>query len=171
MAFCSGCGSQVSEGTSFCPKCGRAVAGGAGAGAAAAPAPAASQPIYAAPPPVYAAPPTATANAGLSDNAAGAIAYLTFIPALIFLLIEPYNKKPFVRFHAFQCIGLSVVSIALSVGLGFLSFGGWFLGFGLFMLIRLVLFVAWLICIINAAQGKMFELPLIGPFAKQQAGQ
>ena len=87
--------------------------------------------------------------------------------------MEPYNRKPFVRFHAFQCLALSVVSIVVSVPFGFLGLGGLggaFLGFGLFLLIRLVLFVAWLICIINAAQGKMFELPIIGPFAKQQAG-
>ena len=37
--------------------------------------------------------PNATgATSGLTDNAAGAIAYLTIVPAIIFLLIEPYNK-------------------------------------------------------------------------------
>ena len=37
---------------------------------------------------------------GLSDNAAGAIAYLTFVPATLLLLIPPYNTNPYVRFHA-----------------------------------------------------------------------
>ena len=51
---------------------------------------------------------------GLSDNAAGAIAYITIIPAIVFLLVEPYNKKPFVRFHAWQCIFLYVACIVWS---------------------------------------------------------
>ena len=94
MAFCSGCGAQVPESSAFCPSCGRAAGASSGAGAAAAPAP---------------APAIAVTAAGLSDNAAGAIAYITFIPALIFLLVEPYNRKAFVRFHSFQCIVDSTV--------------------------------------------------------------
>ena len=51
--------------------------------------------------------PNATAaSSGLSDNAAGALAYLTVIPAIIFLIVEPYNKNSFVRFHSWQCIFL-----------------------------------------------------------------
>ena len=40
------------------------------------------------------------APSGLSDTAAGALAYVTIIPAIIFLLVEPYNKNSFVRFHS-----------------------------------------------------------------------
>lgn len=36
--------------------------------------------------------PTPPAQSGLSDNAAGALAYVTIIPAIIFLIVEPYNK-------------------------------------------------------------------------------
>ena len=49
---------------------------------------------------------TDTPQSGLTDNAAGAIAYITFIPAIIFLAIPPYNTSPFVRFHAWQSIFL-----------------------------------------------------------------
>ena len=46
-------------------------------------------------------PPTpSSAQPGLSDSAAGALAYFTFIPAIIFLIVEPYSRNPFVRFHA-----------------------------------------------------------------------
>ena len=44
-------------------------------------------------------PNTVAASTGLSDNAAGALAYLTVIPAIIFLIVEPYNKNSFVRFN------------------------------------------------------------------------
>jgi len=32
------------------------------------------------------------------------VAYITIIPAIIFLVMEPYNKNKFVRFHAFQSL-------------------------------------------------------------------
>ena len=34
----------------------------------------------------------------------GALAYVTLVPAIIFLIIEPYKNIKFVRFHAFQMI-------------------------------------------------------------------
>jgi uncharacterized membrane protein len=111
------------------------------------------------------------AQAGLSDNAAGAIAYLTFIPAVIFLLIEPYAKRPFVRFHAMQCIGLTVASVALHFAIGLLVFVLHGLTFMLSSLVSLGFFILWLICIISAAQGKWFKVPVIGDFAQQQAGK
>ncbi len=64
-------------------------------------------------------------QAGLSDNSVGAIAYITFVPAIIFLILPPYNSSPFVRFHAWQSIFLNVaaivVSVALSIVLGLSS--------------------------------------------------
>ena len=40
----------------------------------------------------------------MADNVVGMLAYFTFIPALIFIVIEPYNKNRFVRFHSFQSL-------------------------------------------------------------------
>ena len=114
--------------------------------------------------------PAQSVATGLSDTAAGALAYVTFIPGLIFLLIEPYNRRPFVRFHSFQSIFFSIVSIAVSIAFSFLSFGGFFLGFGLYALVRLAFFVVWIMLVVKASQGQMWELPGIGPLAKQQAG-
>ena len=54
-------------------------------------------------------------QSGLSDNAAGGLAYVTFIPALIFLLVEPFNKNPYVRFHSWQSIFLIIAWIAADV--------------------------------------------------------
>ena len=63
-------------------------------------------------------------SSGLSDNAAGALAYVTIIPAIIFLLLEPYNKKQFVRFHAWQCIFLFIACIVVEIILGMIPIVG-----------------------------------------------
>jgi hypothetical protein len=68
MAFCSECGTQVADGVQFCTSCGKPM----GARAAAA------------------APPSVVPAGGLADNVAG-LAYLTIIPAIIFLVIEPFQ--------------------------------------------------------------------------------
>jgi uncharacterized membrane protein len=41
---------------------------------------------------------------GLSDNSIAAAAYLGAVPAFFFLSIRRYNKRPYVRFHAWQSI-------------------------------------------------------------------
>ncbi|NYF81378.1 DUF4870 domain-containing protein [Granulicella arctica] len=119
--------------------------------------------------------PPAAPSSGLSDNSAAALAYLTIIPAIIFLIIEPYNKIPLVRFHSIQCLALGVVSFALQVGLTILSIFLHFIPLVgiLFSLIHLavflVIFVAWLMAIIKASKGEWFKLPIIGDFAEKQA--
>src|SRR5580698_10678427 len=98
------------------------------------------------PPPNYQA--AAAPAEGLSDTAAGALAYVTIIPAIIFLVMAPYNQKPFIKFHAFQCIGLVVVWFCLGI-IGIIPILGW-LVFGLG---SLALLVTWILCIVKASQG------------------
>jgi uncharacterized membrane protein len=122
-------------------------------------------------------PPPPPGQSGLSDNAAGAIAYITIVPAIIFLLVEPYNKNSFVRFHSFQCLFLCAVAIVVDIGLGILLM---ILAFMLPMLALLGTLCLWLLsffwlgvvilCIVKASQGVRFQLPLIGPYAAKQAG-
>ena len=117
-------------------------------------------------------------SGGLSANAAAAIAYITFIPGIIFLLIEPYNKTPLVRFHSWQSIGLAVVWFALWIVVFVLSMimafiPGFHLMFFLFPLFHFAIFIgmfiAWLLAIIKASKGEFFQLPIIGSFAMKQA--
>ena len=108
-------------------------------------------------------------SGGLSDNVAAAVAYLTFIPAIIFLALQPYNTRPFVRFHAFQCLALTVASVVLHFAVGLMVFALHAFTFVLSSLISLVFFVLWLICIVSAAQGKWFKVPLLGDLAEQQS--
>jgi len=145
MAFCPTCRTQLAEGA-VCPKC--SVAAGTS------------------PPAV------ATVPAGLTDNVAGALAYVTIIPAIVFLVLEPFNRKRFVRFHAFQCLFFTVAWTVLWIGLsiiGHIPFLGW-VTLLLWPLISLAGFIIWLILVLKAYQGQMFKLPVIGNMAEQQAG-
>ena len=109
-------------------------------------------------------PPPAQMASGLSDSAAGAIAYITIIPAIIFLVLEPYNRRPFVRFHAFQSISLGVVWFATSL-LTVIPVLGWIVE----MIVFVALFFAWIICIIKASQGIRYKLPVLGDMAENMA--
>ncbi len=104
----------------------------------------------------------------------GALAYVTFIPAIIFLLIEPYKNIKFVRFHAFQSIFLCVASIAISITLTILTIVLAFVGVGALVgmvgwLVQLGIFVLWIIVIIKAYGGERYKLPIIGDLAEKQA--
>ncbi len=116
--------------------------------------------------------PEPTPQTGLSDNAASGIAYITFIPAIIFLATAPYNQKPLIRFHSWQSIFLTVayivVQIALTI-LGHIPFLGLIFGF-VGMLVGLGFFILWLIVLIKTFNGQMFKIPVIGDYAQKQAG-
>ena len=115
------------------------------------------------PPPNYQA--AAVPAEGLSDTAAGALAYVTIIPAIIFLVMPPYNTKPFMRFHAFQCIGLAICWFCLGL-VWIVPILGWIVG----ALGFLALLVCWIMSIVKASQGSAFKLPVISEFAAKQSG-
>jgi uncharacterized membrane protein len=115
------------------------------------------------PPPNYVPPPAA--GTGLSDNTASALAYVTFIPAIIFLVMAPYNEKPIIKFHAIQEIGISIVLFILSF---FLVLP--ILGLLIYFVGGISLLVLWVICILKASQGSAFKIPFLGNFAAEQSG-
>lgn len=110
-------------------------------------------------------PPVQPAAEGLSDNTAGALAYITIIPAILFLVLAPYNQKPFIKFHAFQCLGLALLWFCISF-----IFVVPILGVIIGGLCFLAVVVCWVLCIVKASQGSVFKLPVIGDFAAQQSG-
>ena len=170
MPFCASCGAPV-EGR-FCAKCGAPMA--AGGSAPSGPAPGAGGPPN--PQPTYVPPPPVTA-AGLEDNVPGALCYLVgFITGIIFMVMEPYSRRPFVRFHAFQSILFSVAWIALSIAIS-IAFGimgivshMWLIFLPLRMLIGFLGFVLWLFCMYKAYNREWFQLPIVGPIALKQSG-
>ena len=98
--------------------------------------------------------PNATATSGLDANLAGLLCYLFgWVSGLIFLIID---KRPFVRFHAAQSIGISVGVVVgmiafwiVTIILAFIT-GGFGVLFGLlFPLIGLGVFALVIVFIIK----------------------
>jgi uncharacterized membrane protein len=145
MAFCAKCGAQVNEGAAFCQACGNTIATTPG-GAAAAPAPAAT---------------------GMSSNVAGMLTYiLGIITGIIFLVIEPYKRDPFVRFHAFQSIFYWLACFV--IGLALWSILPWSM-LPVLWLVRLAMVVGWVFLMFKAYNNERFKLPVIGDLAEKQA--
>lgn len=121
---------------------------------------------------------SAHGNVGaLSENIAGALAYLTIFPAILFLSLQPYRRNPFVRFHAFQCLlftaAVMLIALALRVA-GYALFVIPVLGPLLVVVIDVVAGLAavfvWFVLAIKAVQGEAFKLPVLGDYAQHYAG-
>ena len=111
------------------------------------------------------------------QNIVGAFAYFTFLPAAVFLLVAPYKKNRFVRFHSIQSLLLWVSAILIAFALklgGLLVFMIPVVGPLVLVLISVFLglaaFVIWLVLVVKALQGEMFKLPVLGDFAELNAG-
>jgi uncharacterized membrane protein len=142
--FCVSCGSQISDESNVCSKCGQPAYQAAGGGTVAAP---------------------SAGTAGLNDNIAGMLAYVTIIPAIVFLLLEPYNRNRFIRFHSFQCIFLCIVLVVIHVVLLAVPIIGWAIS----IFVNLGALVLWIVLLLKAYQGQKFKLPVIGDLAEKQA--
>jgi uncharacterized membrane protein len=152
MSFCQTCGAAFADGTTFCPTC-------------------SVRP--------HAAVSSATSNAGLQPNVAGALAYVFgIITGILFLVIDPYKTERFVRFHAFQSLFFNMAWIALWISW---SIVGLILGTvtkGLFFILQVPIdlllmvggFGLWAYLMYTAYQGKTTRLPVIGALAAKQAG-
>jgi uncharacterized membrane protein len=99
-------------------------------------------------------------------RAAAAIAYLPLLPAALVLLLPPYCRSRFVRFHAWQSVLLWGVFFLLTIGALFLSnvaIAMLLLLFGI--LASLAMLFLWIVLSLKAWQGERFELPLFGVLA------
>jgi uncharacterized membrane protein len=112
--------------------------------------------------------PRASSRDAENNKAMALIAYIGIL-CLIPILTGDYKKSPFVKFHTNQGVVLFITWIAwwfLSFILGFI-FRGWFLGF-IFSIVSFAVWVMFLVLvvlgIINAVNGRMKPLPLIGNF-------
>lgn len=111
---------------------------------------------------------------GLSDNAAGGLSYVTIIPAIVFLIVEPFKKSSYVRFHAWQSIffyvAWAVVHILVEVVQNMVPTVV-FLTLTLWQFVDLAFFVVLVIVFVSAFNGKRFMLPVIGGLAEKQANR
>jgi uncharacterized membrane protein len=155
MAFCSKCGSAITEGTAFCSRCGAPASAAAAGG------------------------PGPSAAGAMASNVAGLLAYiLGFLTGILFLILEPYKNDRFVRFHAFQSIFFNIaivvfwivwmiISSVLSIiSLGILGILMALIG----VLIGLAIFGFWIFLMYKAYNNERFMIPFIGEIAAKQAG-
>ncbi len=164
MTFCGNCGATVTQQTGFCGSCGKPL------GTANPPGAPALQ--------TNAGGTVVASSSGLTSNVAGALAYaLGLITGIIFLVIEPYKRDRFVRFHAMQSVIYSlaciVFSIAWSVMVGIIAeFSAWIAlaTFPIRVLISLGFFALWIYVIFQAYNNREYHIPFIGNLAAKQVG-
>ena len=115
----------------------------------------------------------------MASNVAGLLTYiLGVITAIVFLVLEPYNRDKFVRFHAFQSLFFGIAVFALAIVLSILSMilavipiVGWILGLLLWIAFPLGILVVWIMLMYKAYNNERWMLPVIGKLAEQQAAR
>lgn len=158
LTSCPHCAARMPKTAAFCPGCGQSMIG---------------QSVRS-----TVDEPRAQGTVGaLRENIAGALAYISFVPAVLFLVLDPYNKNRFVRFHSVQCLLLWAATIALAIALKLASVVlfiipvlGPLLVLLVSMVVGLAAVVIWFVLVIKAFQGEMFKLPMLGDLAEQYAG-
>ncbi|MCM1055728.1 MAG: zinc-ribbon domain-containing protein [Bacteroides sp.] len=143
MAFCSKCGAQLPDNSAVCPSCGAPQQNNGG-----------QQQTYVNQQPNYTNGVGMDPNDAQQNKAMGILAYFGIL-FLIPLLAAPNSR--FARFHANQGLVLFLAEIVLGV-IAAIPIVGWVIG----SLGEVAALVFAIIGIVNAANGEVKELPLIG---------
>ncbi len=100
------------------------------------------------------------------DRILAALAYFTFVPAGVLLLIPGFRNHRFIRFHAWQSAliwGVFFILTIVALALSNLAAAMVFLIFGI--MASLAMLFLWIVLSIKAWQGERFELPWFGTLA------
>ncbi len=182
--FCTQCGSQVEETAKFCKKCGVRLAptqpagpsaptvnyqtsnyqqsSNFGAGFEQGPGQTPYQPPYQHP---YQSP----SQVDLKPNVAGMLCYpLSFITGILFLVLTPYNRDRFVRFHAWQSIFFFVALLVLSIVFQVFP---WPIENMFISALKLVALAGTGWSMYKAYNNERSKLPLIGEWAEKMASK
>lgn len=156
MAYCSKCGTKIEDGAKFCPSCGTPATA-----TAAEPQQQSYQPASAPTTPV------SDAQDAEQNKAMGVLAYLGI---LVLIPIFAAKESKFARYHANQGLVLCIAAILYGVAYSILSAVVLAISWRLYFLVSIIglvgvgFAVLAVIGIINALNGKMKELPLIGKY-------
>jgi uncharacterized membrane protein len=111
---------------------------------------------------------------GLTENAVGGIAHITLIPAVVFLIIDPYRRFFFVRFHSWQSIFFFIAWALVNIEVGIVqSMAPAIIVQTLspLQITGLIFFVIWLTVFIDAFNGKPIKLSIVGELAEKQTNR
>ena len=173
MPLCVHCGARLADEALFCPQCGSA-APGVGVQDAYETSEATLAEVRGpdAVPRVATSEPLAGEELPIPENIAAVLAYMTVIPAIVFLFLEPFKRNLFVRFHAFQHLFLWLAGFAFGIAaaivwtvLQLIPFMR-VLVFPFAGLIGLAWFFIWLLLVVKAYHHEMFKLPVVGDLAE-----
>lgn len=114
----------------------------------------------------------------MDDNVAAALCYLLgVLTGILFLVLEPYNRNPVIRFHAFQSIFVWVAAIVIGMAVSVLAyplaalpFIGWLIDILLWMVFSIGVVGLWLFLMYKAYNKERFVVPVVGALAEKQAG-
>ena len=110
---------------------------------------------------------------GLSENGIAALSYITFIPAILFLILPRYNRSAYVRFHAWQSLLLNVAAFLLSFIVTYLVLPFMLAEAGIILaIVRIIWGVwlgAWVVWAVAALNGRKLSMPVIGKLADKVA--
>jgi uncharacterized membrane protein len=190
--FCTQCGAQVDETAKFCRKCGARLTPtepsaysaptienratnfqGAPSGFGSVQPP--YQPPHQAP---YQAAyqsgydPGSAMNSKLKPNVAAMLCYpVSIVVGVIFLILTPYNRDRFIRFHAWQSILATVALAILNIAMGLLPWPLSMISRLYFSIMPLAVLggIAWLMY--RAYQYEWFKIPLLGDLAESMASK
>ena len=96
--------------------------------------------------------------------------------SIFFLLVGPYNKDRFVRFHAYQSLLLGVAAIAVGFALsiltaivGLIPILGWLVSSIAWIIFAICLLVLAVFMMSKAYNGERYKLPVIGDVSFRNA--
>jgi uncharacterized membrane protein len=146
---CPACAARMPETAAYCPGCGQ---------------------------PMPSVDNTEGPTGRLPENLAAALAYVTFIPAIVFLLVDPYKRNRLIRFHSIQCLLLWAVMMAIFALLRLAGLAVVLIPVAgpLFMVLVSVIavlasFLVWLVLVVKALRREMFKLPVLGGLAERHS--
>lgn len=85
------------------------------------------------------------------------IAYITVVGLIIAIILNNDKKNVFAAFHIRQALGIGLASMVIGV-LNIVPYLGWLA----FMVGAILLFIMWIMGFINALNGKMKPVPILG---------
>ena len=84
------------------------------------------------------------------------ISYITVIGLIVAFVMNNDKKNTYATYHIRQSLGLGLLAIAFAV-LDFIPYIGWIFGLGF-----ILIFVLWILGLINAVNGEEKPLPIVG---------